>query len=90
LLILIRIFVPAALPGIIATMIFSFTVVWAQFLYPPAMTTSTDQLVLAVGIITTLIKGDVFNWGQIITGALLGAHRRSSSMRFSWISTLRC
>jgi len=35
--------------------------------------TSTDQLVLPVGIITTLIKGDVFNWGQIMTGALLGA-----------------
>ena len=32
-----------------------------------------DQLVLPVGIITTLIKGDVFNWGQIMTGALLGA-----------------
>ena len=28
---------------------------------------------LPVGIITTLIKGDVFNWGQIMTGALLGA-----------------
>ena len=26
-----------------------------------------------VGIVTTLIKGDVFNWGQIMTGARLGA-----------------
>lgn len=68
-----RIFIPVALPGIIAAMIFSFTVSWAQFLYPLAFTTSTDQLVLPVGIITTLIKGDVFNWGQIMTGALLGA-----------------
>ncbi len=33
----------------------------------------TSCLVLPVGIITTLIKGDVFNWGQIMTGALLGA-----------------
>ncbi|HUN51351.1 MAG TPA: carbohydrate ABC transporter permease, partial [Candidatus Sulfotelmatobacter sp.] len=68
-----RIFIPVALPGIIAAMIFSFTAAWAQFLYPLAMTTSIDQLVLPVGIITTLIKGDVFNWGQIMTGALLGA-----------------
>jgi multiple sugar transport system permease protein len=68
-----RIFIPVAMPGIIAAMIFAFTVAWAQFLYPLAMTTSTDQLVLPVGIITTLIKGDVFNWGQIMTGALLGA-----------------
>jgi multiple sugar transport system permease protein len=68
-----RIFIPVALPGIIAAAIFAFTVSWAQFLYPLAFTTSADQLVLPVGIITSLIKGDVFNWGQIMTGALLGA-----------------
>ncbi len=70
---LIMIFIPVALPGIIAATIFAFTVSWAQFLYPLAFTTSADQLVLPVGIVTTLIKGDVFNWGQIMTGALLGA-----------------
>jgi multiple sugar transport system permease protein len=68
-----RIFIPVALPGLIAATIFAFTVSWAQFLYPLVFTTSTDQLVLPVGIVTTLIKGDVYNWGQIMTGALLGA-----------------
>jgi len=71
--ILTRVFIPVALPGLIAATIFAFTVSWAQFLYPLAFTTSQDQLVLPVGIITSLIKGDVFNWGQIMTGALLGA-----------------
>ena len=71
--VLIRIFIPVALPGLIAATIFSFTVSWAQFLYPLAFTTSADQLVLPVGIISSLIKGDVFNWGQIMTGALLTA-----------------
>jgi len=70
---LLKIFIPVALPGLIAATIFAFTVSWAQFLYPLAFTTSQDQLVLPVGIITSLIKGDVFNWGQIMTGALLGA-----------------
>src|ERR1700755_2176055 len=64
-----RIFIPVALPGIIAATIFAFTVSWGQFLYQLVFTTSTDQQVLPVGIITTLIKGDVFNWGQIMTGA---------------------
>jgi multiple sugar transport system permease protein len=68
-----RIFIPVAIPGIIAAMIFTFTVSWANFLYPLAFTTSADQLVLPVGIVTTLIRGDVYNWGQIMTGALLGA-----------------
>ena len=71
--VLTKVFIPVALPGIIAATIFAFTVSWAQFLYPLAFTTSADQLVLPVGIITTLIRGDVFTWGQIMTGALLGA-----------------
>ncbi|MET0633139.1 MAG: carbohydrate ABC transporter permease [Xanthobacteraceae bacterium] len=71
--ILTRVFIPVALPGIIAATIFAFTVSWAQFLYPLAFTTSIDQLVLPVGIVTSLVKADVYNWGQIMTGALLGA-----------------
>jgi multiple sugar transport system permease protein len=71
--ILTRVFIPVALPGLIAATIFAFTVSWAQFLYPLAFTTSASQLVLPVGIVTSLIKGDVFNWGQIMTGTLLGA-----------------
>ena len=38
-----RIFIPVALPGLIAATIFAFTVSWAQFLYPLVFTTSTDQ-----------------------------------------------
>jgi multiple sugar transport system permease protein len=71
--ILIKVFIPVALPGIIAATIFAFTVSWANFLYPLAFTTSEDQLVMPVFIVTSLIKGDVYNWGQIMTGALLGA-----------------
>jgi multiple sugar transport system permease protein len=71
--VLIKIFLPVALPGVIAATIFAFTVSWADFLYPMAFTTSVDQMVLPAGIVSTLIKGDVFNWGQIMTAALLGA-----------------
>jgi multiple sugar transport system permease protein len=71
--ILTKIFIPVALPGIIAAMIFAFTVSWADFLYPMAFTTSADQMVLPAGIVTTLIKGDVYAWGQIMGACLLGA-----------------
>ncbi len=68
-----KIFLPVALPGIIAATIFAFTVSWSEFLYPMAFTVSADQLVLPVGIVTTLINGDVYNWGQIMGACLLGA-----------------
>src|ERR1043166_7187943 len=68
-----KIFIPVALPGIIAATIFAFTVSWADFLYPMAFTTSADQLVLPAGIVTILIRGDVYAWGQIMAAWLLGA-----------------
>jgi multiple sugar transport system permease protein len=68
-----KIFIPVALPGIIAATIFAFTVSWADFLYPLAFTTSADQMLLPTGIYSTLIKGDVYAWGQIMTACLLGA-----------------
>ena len=71
--VLTRIFLPVALPGVIAATIFAFTVSWADFLYPMAFTTSGDQMSLPAGIVTTLIKGDVYNWGQIMAACLLGA-----------------
>jgi multiple sugar transport system permease protein len=70
---LMKVFVPVALPGIIAAMIFAFTVSWASFIYPLAYIYSDDQMVLTVGTVTTLIKGDVFHWGGLMAGALLAA-----------------
>src|SRR5258708_27206488 len=46
-----RIFIPVAMPGLIAGSIFSFTVSWAQLLYPLLFTTSTDPLVPHLGLI---------------------------------------
>lgn len=70
---LIRVFIPVALPGLIAATIFAFTVSWASFLYPLAYIYSDNQMVLTVGTVTTLIKGDVFHWGGLMAGALLAA-----------------
>jgi multiple sugar transport system permease protein len=68
-----KIFIPVALPGIIAAMIFAFTVSWAAFVYPMAFLYSADQQVLTVGTVTSLIRGDVYKWGMLMAGALLAA-----------------
>jgi multiple sugar transport system permease protein len=68
-----RIFIPVALPGIIAATIFAFTVSWAAFVYPMAFLYSADQQVLTVGTVTSLIKADVYKWGMLMAGALLAA-----------------
>jgi multiple sugar transport system permease protein len=68
-----RIFIPVALPGIIAATIFAFTVSWAAFVYPMAFLYSSDQQVLTVGTVTSLIRADVYKWGMLMAGALVAA-----------------
>ena len=68
-----KIFIPVAMPGIIAATIFAFTVAWGAFLYPLAYLYTSNQMVLTVGIISDLIRGDVFQWGKIMAACLLAS-----------------
>jgi multiple sugar transport system permease protein len=71
--ILLKIFIPVAMPGIIAATIFAFTIGWGAFLYPLAYLYSADQAVLTIGIVRELIRGDVFAWGTIMAACVMGA-----------------
>jgi multiple sugar transport system permease protein len=68
-----KIFIPVALPGIIAATIFAFTVSWAAFVYPTAFVTTPEHMPLTIGVVSQLIRGDTFAWGQIMAGALMAA-----------------
>ena len=68
-----KIFIPVAMPGIIAATIFAFTVSWGSFLYPLAYLYTSNQMVLTVGIVSDLIRGDVFQWGKIMAANLLAS-----------------
>jgi multiple sugar transport system permease protein len=70
---LFKIFIPVAMPGIIAATIFAFTVAWGQFLYPLAYLYTSNQMVLTVGIVSDLIRGDVFEWGKIMAANVLAS-----------------
>ena len=70
---LFKIFIPVAMPGIIAATIFAFTVAWGQFLYPLAYLYTSNQMVLTVGIVSDLIRGDVFEWGKIMAANFLAS-----------------
>ncbi len=70
---LFRIFIPVAMPGLIAATIFAFTVSWGSFLYPLSYLYTSNQMVLTVGIVSDLIRGDVFEWGKIMAANLLAS-----------------
>jgi multiple sugar transport system permease protein len=68
---LFRIFLPVALPGLVAATLFAFTLSWASFLYPMALVFTSNEQVLTAGVVSTLIRGDVYYWGGLMAGALL-------------------
>jgi multiple sugar transport system permease protein len=70
---LIKIVLPLALPGILSAGIFAFTLSWNEFIYALVFLSSTDIKTIPVGVVSELIRGDVFFWGPLMAGALLGS-----------------
>jgi multiple sugar transport system permease protein len=68
-----KIVLPLGTPGILSAGIFSFTLSWNEFLYALVFISSPQQKTIPVGVVSELIKGDVFFWGSLMAGALLGS-----------------
>jgi multiple sugar transport system permease protein len=70
---MVKIVLPLALPGILSAGIFAFTLSWNEFLYALVFLSSSDIKTIPVGVVSELIRGDVFYWGPLMAGALLGS-----------------
>jgi multiple sugar transport system permease protein len=70
---MVRVILPLAAPGILSAGIFSFTLSWNEFLYALVFLSSPEQKTIPVGVVSELIKGDVFFWGPLMAGALFGS-----------------
>jgi ABC-type glycerol-3-phosphate transport system permease component len=68
-----RVAVPLAFPGIVAVVVFAFTLSTHEFLYASAFVSSSDEKTVSVGIPTELVLGDVFHWQELQAAALLVA-----------------
>jgi multiple sugar transport system permease protein len=70
---MVKIVLPLALPGILSAGIFAFTLSWNEFIYALVFLSSTNIKTIPVGVVSELIRGDVFFWGPLMAGALLGS-----------------
>ncbi|HYF06165.1 MAG TPA: carbohydrate ABC transporter permease [Acetobacteraceae bacterium] len=68
-----QITLPLAVPGLISAGIFSFTLSWNEFIYALAFIQSSENKTVPVAILTELVSGDVYNWGALMAGSLLGS-----------------
>lgn len=71
--ILIKIVLPLAVPGLISAGIFAFTLSWNEFIYALTFISSSENKTVPVGVVTELVEGDVYHWGPLMAGALMGS-----------------
>jgi multiple sugar transport system permease protein len=66
-----RVILPLSLAGVLTVAIFAFTLSMQDFVYALTFVSSSDQKVVTIGVVTELIRGDVFFWGSLMAGALI-------------------
>jgi multiple sugar transport system permease protein len=71
--ILTKIVLPLAIPGLISAFIFSFTLCWNEFIYALTLISSVQNRTVPVAIVSELVDGDVYRWGSLMAGAMLGS-----------------
>jgi multiple sugar transport system permease protein len=71
--ILVKIILPLSVPGLISAGIFAFTLSWNEFIYALTFVSSSEVKTVPVGVVTELVEGDVYHWGALMAGALLGS-----------------
>ena len=74
---LIRVVIPAAIPGIVAVAIYAFMTAWSEVLFASVMTNDSTRT-LAVGLQDYATQNEVY-WNQIMAASLDRQRARSSS-----------
>ncbi len=70
---MLRIAIPLATPGILSAGIFSFTLSWNEFVYALTLVTASAERTIPVGVLVALTRADMYFWGPLMAGALLGS-----------------
>ena len=68
-----RMVLPAALPGIIAVIVFASTLSASEFIYSLAFVSQTSDKPISVGVPTELVRGDIFFWQALQAATLVVA-----------------
>jgi multiple sugar transport system permease protein len=69
---LVTIVLPMALPGVICAILFAFTLCWNEFLYSLVFIQDAVYKTLSVGVVTELIRGDIYYWGSLMAACITG------------------
>lgn len=68
-----KVVMPLSRSGVIAVIVFTFTLTLHEFIYALTFVSSSNHRTLSVGVPTELIRGDVFFWQSLVAAAVLVA-----------------
>ncbi|MEA2183750.1 MAG: multiple sugar transport system permease protein [Solirubrobacteraceae bacterium] len=68
-----RIVVPLSLPGIVAVVVFAFTLTAHEFIYALAFISPSASKTISIGVPTQLVRGDVFFWQSLQAAGIVVA-----------------
>src|SRR5687768_6450959 len=71
--ILTKIIVPLAIPDMISASIFALTLCWNEFIYALTFISSSTNKTVPVAIVNEFVDGDIYRWGSLMAGALVGS-----------------
>ncbi|HYU20818.1 MAG TPA: carbohydrate ABC transporter permease [Chloroflexota bacterium] len=66
-----RVVLPISKAGLGAAGMFAFAISLQAFLYPLVFTSSAAAKPVTLGVVTDLVRGDIFYWGELMAGALI-------------------
>jgi multiple sugar transport system permease protein len=70
---LVSVVFPVSVPGILTVVIFTFSLVFNEFVYAITFITTSTERTVSAGVPTELIRGDVFFWGGLMAATLIPA-----------------
>ena len=68
-----RVVFPLSVPGILTVVIFSFSLVFNEFIYALTFINDSGTRTVSSAVPTELIRGDVFYWGALMAATLIPA-----------------
>jgi multiple sugar transport system permease protein len=66
-----RVVLPLSRAGIFSIMMFAFTLALQEFIYALVFISTKESKPVTLGVVTDLIRGDVFYWGELMAGGII-------------------
>ena len=70
---MVRVVLPLSISGLLTIVVFAFTLTMHEFIYALTFISVSVKKTVSIGVPTELVRGDVFQWGPLMAGALIAS-----------------